>query len=61
MFAWDARGHGRSPSERGDSPGFGASVKDVDCFVRHIVREHGIPSTEIAIVAQSMAAVLVTT
>lgn len=61
MFAWDARGHGRSPGERGDSPSFGASVKDVDCFVRHIARVHGIPSTEIAIVAQSMAAVLVAT
>lgn len=61
MFAWDARGHGRSPGERGDSPSFGASVKDVDCFVRHIARVHGIASTEIAIVAQSMAAVLVAT
>ena len=61
MFAWDARGHGRSPGERGDSPSFGASVKDIDRFVRHITQVHGIPSTEIAIVAQSMAAVLVAT
>ena len=61
MFAWDARGHGRSPGERGDSPSFGASVKDVDAFMRHIADHHGIAASETAIVAQSMAAVLVAT
>ncbi len=30
LFAWDARGHGRSPGARGDSPGFAASVRDID-------------------------------
>jgi len=59
LFAWDARGHGRSPGARGDSPSFGASVKDVDRFIRHIAAMHGIASTDIAVVAQSMAAVLV--
>lgn len=59
MFAWDARGHGRSPGARGDSPSFGVSVKDVDVFIRHIAATHGIASTDIGIVAQSMAAVLV--
>jgi alpha-beta hydrolase superfamily lysophospholipase len=58
MFAWDARGHGRSPGRRGDSPSFAASVKDLDRFIRHIDAEHAIPAAEIAIVAQSMAAVL---
>jgi len=61
MFGWDARGHGRSPGARGDSPSFGASVKDVDAFIRHIEREHAIAPTEIAIIAQSMGAVLVAT
>jgi len=59
MFAWDARGHGRSPGARGDSPSFGTSVKDVDAFVRHIATAHRIPPGQIGIVAQSMAAVLV--
>ena len=36
VFAWDARGHGRSPGRRGHAPSFGAVVRDVDCFVRHI-------------------------
>ena len=58
MFAWDARGHGRSPGERGDSPSLAASVKDVDVFVRHIVEQHGIRVENIAIIAQSVGAVL---
>jgi alpha-beta hydrolase superfamily lysophospholipase len=61
MFAWDARGHGRSPGARGDSPSFAASVKDVDTFVRHVSREHGVAIEDIAVIAQSVGAVLVST
>ena len=61
MFAWDARGHGKSPGERGDSPSFAASVHDVDCFVRHVAKEHGIKTENIAVIAQSVGAVLVST
>src|SRR5262245_34704378 len=61
LFAWDARGHGRSPGARGDSPSFGASVKDIDAFVRHLETEHAIAPAQIAVVAQSIAAVLVAT
>src|ERR1051325_5761172 len=61
MFAWDARGHGRSPGERGDSPSFADSVKDVDAFVRHISAHYGIPVANIAVVAQSVGAVLAAT
>ncbi len=59
MFAWDARGHGRSPGARGDSPSFAASVKDVDRFVRHISVTHGISTENIAVIGQSVGAVLV--
>ena len=61
MFAWDARGHGRSPGERGDSPSFAASVKDVDAFVRHVSTAHTVPMDNITVVAQSVGAVLVAT
>lgn len=61
MFAWDARGHGRSPGARGDSPSFAALVKDIDCFVRHIAATHGIATQDIAIIGQSVGAVLATT
>jgi alpha-beta hydrolase superfamily lysophospholipase len=61
MFAWDARGHGRSPGERGDSPSFAASVKDVDTFVRHVSETHGVAMEDITVIAQSVGAVLVST
>ena len=58
-FAWDARGHGNSAGERGDSPSIGTSVADVDCFIKHIQREHGIAPENICVIAQSVGAVLV--
>src|SRR3979411_2445199 len=42
LFAWDARGQGRSPGERGFSASFGTSVRDVQSFVDHIVADYGI-------------------
>jgi alpha-beta hydrolase superfamily lysophospholipase len=61
FFAYDARGHGRSPGPRGDSPGFGALVKDVDVFVRHLGAEHGFAPDDIAVVGQSVGAVVAAT
>ncbi|EEG33274.1 alpha/beta fold hydrolase [Neisseria flavescens] len=60
-FAWDARGHGYSPGERGDSPSIGTSVSDVDDFIRHIQSEYGIKPENICVIAQSVGAVLVST
>jgi alpha-beta hydrolase superfamily lysophospholipase/SAM-dependent methyltransferase len=61
FFAWDARGLGRSPGERGYADSFGALVKDVDAFVQHIAREYGIALEDIAVIGQSVGAVLVAT
>jgi alpha-beta hydrolase superfamily lysophospholipase len=58
-FAWDARGHGRSPGERGYAPSFGCMVKDVDAFVRHVSEEYGIPYENIVVIAHSVGAVTV--
>ena len=57
-YAWDARGHGRSPGPRGYSPSFAASIRDLDCFVRHIMATDGIAVADIAVIAQSVGAVL---
>jgi alpha-beta hydrolase superfamily lysophospholipase len=59
FFAWDARGHGRSPGERGHSPGFATSVRDVQTFVDHIGQAHGVRCEELHVIAQSVGAVLV--
>lgn len=61
FFAWDARGHGHSPGERGDAPSFSACVKDIQYFVQHIEQQYGIQSENIAIIAQSVGAVLAAT
>ena len=60
-FAWDARGHGRSPGERGDSPSLGTSVSDIQDFIDHIQTAYGIAPQQMAVVAQSVGAVLVST
>jgi alpha-beta hydrolase superfamily lysophospholipase/SAM-dependent methyltransferase len=59
IFAWDARGHGRSPGERGSAETFGTMVKDVDAFVRHIVEQHGFALENIIVLAHSVGAVSV--
>src|SRR5260370_14287012 len=55
-FAWDARGHGRSPGERGYAESFGYLVKDVDCFVNFIARQHDIPLENMVVLAHSVGA-----
>jgi alpha-beta hydrolase superfamily lysophospholipase/SAM-dependent methyltransferase len=60
-FAWDARGHGRSPGERGFAPSFGCMVRDVDCFVRYVSETYDIPYGNIVVVAHSVGAVTVAT
>lgn len=59
FFAWDQRGLGNSPGERGYAANFGTLIKDVDSFVRHISHDYAIPMPQIAVVAQSVGAVLV--
>ena len=61
FFAWDARGHGLSPGERGDSPSFATSARDVQTFIDHIGAQHGLAEADIAVLAQSVGAVLVAT
>ncbi|NYE22446.1 bifunctional alpha/beta hydrolase/class I SAM-dependent methyltransferase [Pigmentiphaga litoralis] len=58
VFAWDARGHGESPGERGDSPSVGTSVRDINTFVQHLCRTHDIAIGNMAVIAQSVGAVL---
>jgi alpha-beta hydrolase superfamily lysophospholipase len=57
FYAWDSRGHGRSPGARGDAPSFGATVRDVQTFVDHLVATHGVDVERLAVIAQSVGAV----
>jgi alpha-beta hydrolase superfamily lysophospholipase len=58
MFAWDARGHGRSPGRRGYAPSAGTLVKDLDTFVRDVIVPQGIRIENLAVVGQSIGSVL---
>ena len=60
IFAWDARGHGRSPGQRGAANNFADVVKDVDAFVRHVSWQQGIALENVIVLAHSLAAISVT-
>lgn len=60
-FAWDARGHGNSPGERGYSPSLAISVRDVQTFINHISETYNFDEEEMAVIAQSVGAVVVST
>lgn len=59
VFAWDARGHGKSPGDRGYAPSFARIVKDLDVFVRHVAQQHDIAIEEMVVVGHSVGAVTV--
>jgi len=61
FYAWDARGHGRSPGQRGHSPSLARSVQDVDEFVRFAAADSQAELEHVIVVAQSVGAVLAAT
>lgn len=61
FYAWDARGHGRSPGLRGHSPSLARSVQDVDEFVRFAAADSQVSLEDVVVVAQSVGAVLTAT
>src|SRR3972149_918239 len=58
VFAWDARGHGLSPGERGYADSLACLVKDAEAFVRHISAAHDIPLENMVLLAHSVGAVI---
>ena len=59
VYAWDARGHGRSPGERGYAPHFHHFVRDADAFVKFVGKDSGIPPEETVVLGHSVGSVLV--
>jgi alpha-beta hydrolase superfamily lysophospholipase/ubiquinone/menaquinone biosynthesis C-methylase UbiE len=60
VFAWDARGHGTSPGERGSARDIGVLIADVEAFIGHLERQHGITREEMILIAHSVGAVVAT-
>jgi alpha-beta hydrolase superfamily lysophospholipase/SAM-dependent methyltransferase len=61
VFAWDARGCGRSPGERGWAPSFSCLVRDIDAFVRHVSKHHKIAPEDTIVLGYSVGSVTVAT
>ncbi|MCW8928766.1 MAG: bifunctional alpha/beta hydrolase/class I SAM-dependent methyltransferase [Gammaproteobacteria bacterium] len=61
FFAWDARGHGHSDGVLDYSPSLDSSLRDVDSFIHHIQSTYQFNIQDIAVIAQSVGAVLVST
>src|SRR4051812_40557798 len=59
VFAWDARGHGRSPGERGAARSLTDVIKDTDAFVRHVSERYEIEPENMIVLGHSLAAVTV--
>ena len=59
VFAWDARGHGRSGGPRGYAPSFGRITRDADEFIRHISETHGMRLEDMVVLGHSVGAVTV--
>ncbi|MES2920973.1 MAG: bifunctional alpha/beta hydrolase/class I SAM-dependent methyltransferase [Verrucomicrobiota bacterium] len=57
VFAWDARGHGRSPGERGSAENLAAVIKDVDEFVKHVSAAYHIAVPDMIVLGHSVGAV----
>jgi alpha-beta hydrolase superfamily lysophospholipase/SAM-dependent methyltransferase len=60
-FAWDARGHGHSPGERGAAPDFESLVQDFHWFIRHLRQVHGFAPEDMVVIANSVGAVIAAT
>ena len=60
VFAWDQRGHGNSPGERGWAATLADVIKDAEWFARHVAQEHHIRTEDTAIIAHSVGAVVAT-
>lgn len=60
-FAWDARGHGHSPGERGAAPDFESLGQDFHWFIRHLRQVHGFAPEDMVVIANSVGAVIAAT
>lgn len=61
VFAWDARGHGRSIAARFEAIEFATAVRDLQTFIDHLAFAHGTPARAIHIVAEGGGAVVAAT
>ncbi len=57
IFALDARGHGKSPGERGAAKNLARVIQDIEEFVRYISKQHGFKLENTIVLGHSVGAV----
>jgi len=60
IFAWDQRGHGNSPGDRGSAPSLATVIADAESFSRHLMQAHGVRMEDTIVLAHSVGAVVAT-
>lgn len=58
IFAWDQRGHGDSPGERGSASSLAQVINDANVWSQHLVHTHGIALENTVVVSHSVGAVI---
>lgn len=58
-FAWDARGHGRSPGRRGYANALGEITRDLEMFLRHLTQAHQFSSADAVFLGHSVGSLTV--
>jgi alpha-beta hydrolase superfamily lysophospholipase len=58
IFAWDARGHGKSGGARGFAESVSDLERDLDAFAHYIWKSYGISAEDTVVLAHSLAAVV---
>ena len=58
-FAWDARGHGRSPGPRGYARSLHDVTQDVDVFLQHLSRSHNLSLPDTVFLGHSVGSLTV--
>lgn len=61
IFAWDARGNGKTEGPRDYAEHFSTYAKDADTFVRHLAQTHDIPVENMVAIGHSVGAAVVAT
>ena len=58
-FAWDARGHGRSPGRRGYAESLRDVIRDVERFLDHLATAHALRLSDTVLLGHSVGSVVV--
>lgn len=58
VFAWDQRGHGRSPGERGTAADLADVIQDAEDWARHLCAEHGVDLADTIVLGHSVGGVI---